>query len=241
MSANAPEPPGHIRDRKIRALLVHEHAIIREGLRILLEQCDTVDVVGEAETCAESLKLLNKSEVDIILLDIDLRLPNSIDILSILASTSPNTRLLILNGVNDPELSQRALKCGAAGLFLKDQRCGVLIEAIKKVAEGEVWLDRSLMAAVLVNLTRGPVQGGEESDKISSLTRREREIIELVCRGMRNREIADQLFIGEKTVRNHMASIFSKLDVTHRLGLAVYANKHKLATIDGSVSRSRSV
>src|SRR5436190_3141477 len=232
MSANAPEPPGHGNCQNIRALLVHEHAIIRQGLRILLEQCDAGAVAGEAKTCTESLEILKRSEVDIVLLDIDLRLPNSTHTLSKLAAASPNTRFLILTGVNDPELSQRALKCGAAGLFLKDQRCDVLIEAIKKVAKGEVWLDRSLMAAVLINLTRGPFHENGEREKIGSLTRREREIVELVAKGMRNREIADRLFIGEKTVRNHMASIFSKLDVDHRLELAVYANKHKLASAD---------
>ena len=222
-----PLNPPH-KGTRIRVLIIHEHAIIREGLRLLLERCDNFEVVGEAKTCSDAVEVVKKVWPDIILLDTDLRAHDSVETLSYLMSLSANIRLLILTGVNDAEIGQRAMECGAAGLFLKDQRCDVLVKAIEKVAEGEIWLDHSLMAAVLVNLRQKSSEIDIEQLKIDQLTTREREIVFLICQGLRNQEIADRLFIGEKTVRNHMASIFSKLEIAHRLELAIYAREHGL-------------
>jgi DNA-binding NarL/FixJ family response regulator len=225
------QPKPEQKKTRIRVLIIHEHAIIREGLRLLLERCDTFQVVGDAKTCGDAIDSVKTGDVDIVLLDTDLRAPQTVETLTDLMSLSSQTKLLVLTGVNDPELCQRAIECGAAGLFLKDQRCEVLVKAIETVAEGEVWLDRSLMAAVLVNLRQKTSNHDPEQEKIDTLTTREREIIHLISQGLRNREIAERLFIGEKTVRNHMASIFSKLEIESRLELSLYAHKHGLDAV----------
>ena len=242
MLEKVPQPPGPNGEKTIRTFLVHQHAIVREGFKLLIELCGGISVVGEAKSCSEAIRRLPGLDIDIILLDLNLNLRNSNSIrgLSKLVSAAPKTRLLILTDMADPVLCRQAIKVGGDGLFFKHQRSEVLIKAIKKVNEGEIWLDRSMLAAVLGDMRRVSSQKDEEQDKISSLTTREREVVELVCEGLRNQEIADRLFIGEKTVRNHLASVFNKLDVTHRLELAVYANKYEFADKDRSAVERQS-
>src|SRR5262249_19057178 len=128
------------------------------------------------------------------------------------------------------EIHRRAVRLGAMGLVTKDESTEVLLQAIAKVHAGEVWLDRTLLASVLGEITRsGKAQPVDpEALKIATLTAREREIITLVGQGYRNRHVADRLCIAEATVRHHLTSIFAKLQVTDRLELVIYAYRHGL-------------
>ena len=220
-------------EQPVRVVLIHEHPIVREGLRLLLQHHGNITVIGEGSECDDAKELLSNEFADIVLLDVDLRDPKCMVAVSTLMEAAPETRIIILTGVQEPELHRQAIQHGVWGVFLKNQSCDVLIKAIQKVMEGEVWLDRSMIATVIADFRRGASDDKDEKIKIASLTSREREIVALVCEGLRNQEIADRLFIGEKTVRNHLASIFSKLDVAHRLELSVYAQKH------GLVARNR--
>jgi NarL family two-component system response regulator LiaR len=211
-------------------VLIHEYAIVREGLRALLERCEGFEVAGEGDTCDDALEILAREFAEVVLVHNDSLDRDCMETVSALGEQSPQSRVIILTSMHDPELHRRAIQCGAAGLFLKNQGSDLLIKAINKVAEGEVWLDRSIIAVMLNNFRRNAVNREEEQSKIGTLTGREREIITLVCEGLRNQEIADRLFIGEKTVRNHLTSIFSKLNVAHRLELSVYAQKQGLIT-----------
>lgn len=210
-------------------IVIHEHTIVLEGLRLLLEQCTNFEIVGEGRSCDEALEMLASKSADVALVDNDLLDAKCMGSVSTVIESSPEIRVIIMTGIRDAERHREAIQHGAAGLFLKDQNFDVLVKAIHKVAQGEVWLDRSMVATVLAELRRNAADGREERSKIDSLTVREREIVSLVCEGLRNQEIADRLFIGEKTVRNHLASIFSKLHVAHRLELSVYARKQGLA------------
>jgi DNA-binding NarL/FixJ family response regulator len=136
--------------------------------------------------------------------------------------------VLILTGVYDEELHKRAILEGARGILLKNQAGTTLIKAIKKVHLGEAWIDRTLTVKLLDEANKHSQLNREEQKKINSLTARECEIIKLIAEGLVNKEIARRLFVVEKTVRNHLTVIYSKLELTSRLELAVYASRNGL-------------
>jgi DNA-binding NarL/FixJ family response regulator len=147
-----------------------------------------------------------------------------------LREISPELRILVLTGVRDAQAHRRAFQLGATGLVEKDAAADVLLKAIRKVAAGEIWLDRASTAILLAELTRGEQheKGDPDAEKIARLSPREREVAELIGEGLSNRKIAERLFISETTVRHHLTSIFSKLEVHDRLELLLYAYRHGL-------------
>lgn len=217
--------------KSIRVLVVDDHAIVREGLRMLVESEPDIEVVGEAANRADALTLTADKGPDLVILDLDLGSENGLSFLSDLLALSEKTRVLVFTGIQDIELHRRAIRLGALGIVEKSQASKTLIKAIRKVHAGEVWLERTMTATVLGEIiNRGePKKPDLEAVKIATLTEREREIIALVGESLKTNDIASRLFISEKTVRNHLSSIYSKLGVSDRFDLAVYAYKHKLA------------
>ena len=215
----------------IRILLVDDHVIVRAGLRMLIENHKGMVVVGEAGNRTDALSIAARDKPTIILLDLDMGKESGLDFLRELLDSSSGARVVMLTGVRDPDAHRRAVHLGAMGLVLKDKAAEVLIKAIEKVHAGEVWLDRSLTASVLSEMSNASQRRKEdpEADKIRALTSREREIVGLVCEGLKNRQIGDRLFISEATVRNHLTSILSKLELSDRFELALYAYRQHLA------------
>jgi two-component system, NarL family, nitrate/nitrite response regulator NarL len=225
-----PPPPS------VRVLIVDDHEIMRAGLRMLLESQPGFTVVGEASTCADTLALALDTQPDVIVLDLDLGGENAVESIPMLLRTAPDTRILVLTGVRDPEVHRHAIRQGAVGLVLKEQAVETLLQAITQVRAGEVWLEPTMIARVLGDLTRpqAPPQTSAEATKIARLTEREREVITLVGEGLRNKHIAERLSISEATVRHHLTGIFAKLDVADRFELAIYAYQHELAKLPTS-------
>lgn len=219
----------------IRILLIDDHAIVRAGLRMLIENHRGMVVVGEAGTRVDALAIATREKPQIILLDLDMGKESGLDFLRELLSTAAGARVVMLTGVRDPEAHRRAVHLGAMGLVLKDKAAEVLIKAIEKVHAGEVWLDRSLTASVLFEMSQADQtrRADPEAEKIKSLTSREREIVGLVCEGLKNKQIGDRLFISEATVRNHLTSILSKLELSDRFELALYSYRQRLAKPPG--------
>ena len=218
--------------RALQVLIVDDHKVLCAGLRMLVEKRPGWTVVGEALNRRDALLLATREQPDIILLDLDMGADNGLDFLpELLAATAGRARVLILTGVRDPELHRRAFMLGARGVVTKEQAMEVLLQAIEKVSVGEVWIERSMIAGVLTALTQAPTSEPHdlEAAKVATLTQREREVIALICQGVKNQEIANRLFITSGTVRNHLNSIFNKLQVADRLELAVYAYEHGLA------------
>jgi DNA-binding NarL/FixJ family response regulator len=215
--------------KEIRVLIVDCHQLVRMGLCALLENERDMKVVGEAANRDEALALAATKAPNLILLDIDLGNENGLDFLTELRETAPDARVLILTAIKDIETHRRAAKLGAAGLVLKEQPTDVLLKAIKKVHQGELWLDRSMMSSLLDELTRTDKTLDEDQAKLAYLTNREREVIALIAEGLKNKQIAARLFITESTVTHHLSSIFSKLGVTDRLELVIYAFSYNLA------------
>jgi two-component system, NarL family, nitrate/nitrite response regulator NarL len=220
-----PPPPS------VRVLIVDDHGIMRAGLRMLLESQPGFAVVGEASTCADALALATGTQPDVIVLDLDLGGENAVESIPTLLRIVPETRILVLTGVRDPEVHRQAIRHGALGLVFKEKAVETLLQAITKVRAGEVWLEPTMIARVLGDLTRPQPapQASEEAIKIARLTEREREVITLVGEGLRNRHISERLYISEATVRHHLTAIFAKLDVSDRFELAIYAYQHGLA------------
>ncbi len=218
----------------IRIVLVDPHALVRAGLCALIEREPEMRVVGEAGTVQDALEVVSREAPDIILLDPNVDNANLDGILHLRAA-APQARLLLVTGLEDAKLYHRAVQLGAMGVVRKNQTGDTLIKAIRKVREGEAWLDRSMMAQVIEGLSgewNAPQRQPEEA-LIELLSPRERQLVELVGKGFKNKQIAEQMSISEVTVRHHLTSIFAKLGVEDRLELFIFALKHGLGSLSG--------
>lgn len=222
MSASASVP--------ISVLIVDDHAVVRAGLRMLIDQDPDMKVTGVAGNLSEALATAAGDQPNIIILDIVLGDEDGLSILPQLREVAPNARVLVLTGLRSSESQRQAMRAGAMGIVLKEHAAEVLIKAIKKVHHGEVWLDRFTMGSVLQEMTEEK-QENPNKDRIASLTEREREVVSLVGEGLKNKQIAARLFISETTVTHHLSSVFSKLAVSDRLELIIYAFRHGLAKL----------
>jgi two-component system, NarL family, nitrate/nitrite response regulator NarL len=219
----------------IRVLLISHLPLMRASLRFVLEQAGFT-VIGEGAAFDDALTWAAPVRPDVIVLDMDFRV-GSADRLAELAERGSKCRVIGLGSRGCPHIHQTAVELGASGLVLKDERAEVLVKAILKGYAGEVWLDRRKGACSTRQLRGGrrTTPADLEAAKIATLTAREREIISRVGDGLKNKAIAQRLSISEATVRHHLTSIFSKLDLSDRCELVVYAFRHRLVNYDDAV------
>jgi DNA-binding NarL/FixJ family response regulator len=225
------EAPGAL-TAKIRIVAIHEHELFRAGLCSLLSQEQDFQIVGSAATGPGAIPLLKREQPDIVLYSIGTQ-GTGIEFLPELLAISSSTKVLAISDSGDQELLRKAVRLGAAGVLSKNDPAATLVKAIERVSAGEAWLDRSTTASLLRELSRknsGAKQDPEQM-KIASLTEREREVIGLVGKGLKNRQIAEKLFISDITVHHHLTSIYSKLSVTDRLELLIFSYRNGLAEI----------
>ena len=217
-------------ERQITIMIVDDHVVIRSGLRMLIEHDQHMRVVAMAGNREEALERAVSETPDVIILDLLLGDEDALTFLPELCEASSRSRVLILTGVQNPDSHRRAIRRGAMGIVLKEHAAEQLIKAIKKVYEGEVWIERSMMGSMIQELSK-PAMVDPELAKIESLTEREREVIALVGEGLKNKQVGERLFISETTVTHHLSSVFSKLEVSDRLELIIYAFRHGLAKL----------
>jgi two-component system, NarL family, nitrate/nitrite response regulator NarL len=210
----------------IRILVADDHAIFRDGLRKLLEGADDVQIVGEASNGLECTKMLSKLKPDILLLDLRMPEKDGLGVLEEINFDNLPTRVIVLTAAEDDRDVVRAMRLGARGVVLKQSASDLLHKSIRKVHEGEIWLDNRMTAEV-IDAFKKSSESGQRREK-PLLSDREKEIVQLVAQGFRNREIGEKLFISEQTVKNHLHNIFDKLGVSDRLELALYAIHHRL-------------
>ena len=216
---------------QLRILLIEDQLVIRAGLRLLIESQPGMQVVALAANREEALKFAACESPDLILLDLKLGEESGLAFLPELRAATPKARVLVLTSSKDVDVHRQAVRLGAAGIVLKDQEPELLIKAIRKVHAGEVWLDRTTTGNIFHEMTQNSGDLDPEQSKIQSLTDREFQVIKLIAEGLKNKEIAKRLFISETTVTHHLSSIFSKLEVSDRLELVIYAFAQKLATM----------
>jgi len=219
-------PQGGPSTERIRIVIADDHAIFRDGLRRLLSLEPDFEVVGEASDGEETLQVVEESAPDILLLD--LRMPglDGLEVLERLRMAPCRPKVIILTASDAKAEFVQAMKLGSSGIVLKHTPTAMLCKSIRKVHAGEIWLDSITTAAVMREFAGAPEPSGEAQSQRRSrnpLSQRERQIVALVARGYKNKEIAEKLFISEQTVKNHLHNIFDKLGVSDRLELALYA------------------
>jgi DNA-binding NarL/FixJ family response regulator len=207
----------------IRLYVVEDHAVVREGIRMLLSSADDMRVVGAAASASAALRELRRHDVDVVLLDLDLGDEDGIEWLPRIQAAVPNARVLILTALRDPGRDEAALRAGARGFVHKDASAALVLRAVRAVAAGELWFEPAVL--------RSSASARRPPSPFSTLTDREREIVALVGEGLRNEEIARRIGITEKTVRNHLTAVFDKVGVSGRLELVVFAYRHGLARV----------
>jgi DNA-binding NarL/FixJ family response regulator len=223
--------PGLSKD-PIRIILLDAHTLFRVGLRYIIESQPGMVIVGEAGSINDGVGLITSLNPDIILFELNLECQTQFDITPSLVKASGSARLILVTGLSDPQVQQRAVEDGVVGVISKTQPPETLIKAIEKVHGGEVWLERSLIANVLVRFSRSQpvVKVDPETASINSLSEREKEVVKLIGQGFKNKRISSELCISETTVRHHLTSIYDKLGVSDRLELLVYAHRYGLVT-----------
>ena len=205
---------------QITLLIADDHALFREGLRMLLAQEQDIRVVGEATDGLQALTLVEALQPDILLLDVKMPHVDGLKALPKIRAKSPRTKVLILSGFTDDEFITEGLQHGAKGYLLKTLTHADLVKAIRATHAGELWVERKVVTQILDSLLQKVMDLQKPlSEMRKALTNREQEVVNWVIQGMTNKETATQLGISEKTVKTHLSNIFNKLKVSRRLQL----------------------
>ncbi len=230
---------------RIRIVVADDHPVFREGLCKLLTLEEDFEVVAQAQDGRQALEALQRYEPDILLLDLRMPELDGLTTLGRLHVAKARTRVIVLTASDDKNEFVQAMKLGSSGIVLKQAATDLLIESVRKVHAGEIWLDSHVTSAVIRQFVANdepaaapPARSREQESRRSSqgeleralLTVREREVVALVAQGFRNKEMAEKMFLSEQTVKNHLHNIFDKLGVSDRLELALYAIHYKLLT-----------
>lgn len=227
--------PAH--NDKIKILLVDDHAVVRQGLRMFIEIQKDMEVVGEGTNGIEAVELAVRLRPDIILLDLLMPQLDGIEATRQILTRMPHARVLILTSFGEDDKVFPAIRAGAQGYLLKDIQPAELIQALRDCHLGKAQLHpdiaRRLMAVVSAGM---PIDKKTEAvsipEELKALTEREREVLDLIARGLNNRQIAEQMVISEKTVKTHVSNILNKLCLEDRTRAAIWALKHGLGSSD---------
>ena len=203
----------------VRIFLLDDHEVVRRGVRELLEVEDDLEVVGEAGTAEEALQRIPATSPNVAI--IDMRLPdgNGVEVCREVRSNNPEVQCVVLTSFADDEALFDSIMAGAAGYLLKQIKGTDLVDAIRRVAAGQSLLDPSVTERVLERLRKGP----EQDERLSRLTEQERKILDLIAEGLTNRQIGERMFLAEKTVKNYVSNLLSKLGMERRTEAAVFA------------------
>ena len=205
----------------VRVYLLDDHEIVRRGLRELLESESDIEVIGESGSAAEATRRIPALRPDVAVLDGRLPDGSGVDVCRDVRSVDPSIACLILTSYDDDEALFNAIMAGAAGYVLKQIRGTDLVDAIRRVAEGQSLLDPQVTTKVLARLRQGP----QEDPALAKLTEQERRILLLIADGLTNRQIAEHMFLAEKTVKNYVSSLLAKLGMERRTQAAVFVAK----------------
>jgi two-component system, NarL family, response regulator DevR len=205
----------------IRVYLLDDHEVVRHGLRDLLEREGDIEIVGESGSALDAEHRIPALRPHVAVLDARLPDGSGIDVCREIRSVDPTIQALILTSYEDDEALFAAIMAGAAGYVLKQIKGTDLVDAVRRVAAGQSLLDPAVTARVLDRIRHGP----DQPDELKTLTDQERRILALVAEGLTNREIAERMFLSEKTIKNYVSSLLAKLGLERRTQAAVLAAK----------------
>jgi DNA-binding NarL/FixJ family response regulator len=208
-------------DGPIRVYLLDDHEVVRQGLKALLEGAGGIEVVGESGSAVEATSRIPACKPHVAVLDARLPDGSGIEVCRSVRSVDDSIQALILTSYDDDEALFAAIMAGAAGYVLKEIRGSDLVDGIRRVAAGQSLIDPALTAKVLERVRKGPSVAPELAD----LTEQERKLLALIAEGLTNRQIGEQMFLAEKTVKNYVSSILAKLGLERRTQAAVLASK----------------
>jgi len=213
---------------KIKVLLADDHSLFREGLRSLLEDQEDIEIVGEAEDGLEATRMVPKLEPTVVLMDINMPVIDGVEATRIILKENEDVRIIILTMYPQDEYVFEALKAGAKAYLLKDTRSKKLLEVIRTVHQGQAVISADMTAVVLDEFRRLANKKEEPKPEFQALTDQERRILTLVAEGASNRDIAGDLNLSERTVKNYLSIIFQKLQVNNRTEAAIRAMRDGL-------------
>ncbi|MGZ3586116.1 MAG: response regulator [Candidatus Limnocylindrales bacterium] len=212
--------------RPLRLLVVDDHEVVRQGLVSLLDRRAGLQVVAEASTVAEAIEQAHRQRPDLIVMDVRLPDGSGIEACRDIRAEMPETRVVMLTSYPDEEAVMSAIIAGASGYLLKQIRARDLVNALEAVGRGESLLDPAVTSQVLERIRR--IAANDQPDELAELTQQERKILMLVAEGKTNKEIAAEVFLSDKTVKNYVSSILSKLNLERRAQAAAFVAKHRL-------------
>lgn len=212
----------------VRIVLADDHAIVRDGLRKLLELQSGLSVVGEASDGQEAVERTRHLKPDVLLLDLAMPRLDGLGVLRELSGTVPGLRIVLLTAAIDRQETVEALRLGARGVVLKESATQLLYKCIRAVMSGVLWVGHDTLDDLLTSLRHPPEKGYRGLSPAATLTPREIQVVAAIVDGATNRDIGHQFGLSEQTVKNHVSHIFDKLGVSNRLELGLYAVHHRL-------------
>jgi two-component system, NarL family, response regulator DegU len=215
--------------KRTRVLLFASYPMVQECLKLLLENSKNVTVVECTNNVLDLPDCVRSKKPDVILIYLPDQDFSTVEIIPSILEINSESRIVVLASNKDVTNQTRAVQLGASGIVQKEQNARMLTEAIRQVSEGETWINQKLLAQVLNNsASKNNSPKSQDAMNIESLTEREHEVIFMIARGLKNKDIAAKLFISEATVRHHLSSIYNKLELPDRLNLVIYAYQHGL-------------
>lgn len=217
----------------IKVAIADDEPVFRLGVVKLLEGESDLSLVGEANNGMEAMLLLERHEPDVLLLDMQMPVMSGIEVLSETGKRKLiQTRIIVMMTTAERDKAVRAVRLGARGILFKDADASLLVKSIRKVHAGEVWIDNPILSQALESLVTKPTApAGASTQRDQRLSNREMEVVRCVAMGLRNKEVADKLGVSEATVKNHLTSVYSKLGVSDRLELILYAIHNRLIRV----------
>ncbi len=217
-------------DSKLRVVIVDDHEIFRDGLKFVLMQSKNIEVIAEATNGKEFLALLDQQLPDLVLMDIAMPVMDGIEATKRALEIHPNLKIIALSMFGDHEYYFKMVHAGVKGFVLKKTGKKELENAIREVMKGDSFFSNELLRNIIFNLTESKIQKSGVNNAVV-LTKRENEILQLICKGLSNSEIADRLHISPKTVDGHRTNLLAKTESKNSINLVMYAIKHKLIDI----------
>lgn len=209
----------------IKVFIADDHDLIRKGLKSIINLEDNLSIVGEAENGEKTLQMLKSCEADVLLLDFNMPLVNGIEVLKKIKQQGDTIKIIMLTVENDKRTIQEAIDIGAEGYVLKDSAGEEIVNAIKTVYSGGNYIDKSLVSLLFSGIKS---KNNKTSNPLDVLTKREIEVLMKISKGFSNKEIGEQLYISEKTVKNYATSLFRKINVEDRVHATIFAIQNNI-------------